>query len=189
MHVHDLGHGVGDGERAMKPGQGFLRTTLLEETVLHHHLSVYLNDHLAISSSALALLTELRKVNDLEDWAERTFAEIAEDRFKLEQLMVRLGITLSTMRQATAWIAEKVADAKARLDDEREGALARLELLEGLAMGIDGKRALWTSLQTIAARVPGLENVDFAGLIARAEQQRQEAETRRLEAAAAALRA
>jgi hypothetical protein len=152
------------------------------------HLGVYLNDHLAGSAAALELLAELGSVEGLEEWAARLQSDVAEDRHQLEQLMRKADVTQSATRQAVAWITEKLAELKTRVDDRGDGALQRLELIEGLALGIDGKRALWTALNAAADRVPALRGVDYARLIERAEEQRRAVEVRRLEAAADALR-
>jgi hypothetical protein len=151
-------------------------------------LGVYLNDHLAGSAAALELLDELRKVDGLEDWATRVRTEIAEDRQELEELMRQAGIAQSTARQAAAWVAEKLAELKTRIDDRSGGALHRLELIEALALGIEGKRAVWTALQAAAANVPPLRGVNYARLIERADEQRRTVEVRRLQAAGDALR-
>ena len=61
--------------------------------------------------------------------------------------------------------------------------LARLEKLEALALGIDGKGALWRSLQAVAEEIPALREVDLSSLNRRAEEQRQRVEKLRIEAA------
>ena len=151
------------------------------------HLSVYLNDHLAGSSGALEILDHLRQIEGLADWVETMRDAITQDRQELEALMARAGITQSAARQAAAWMAEKLAELKTWLDDRERGALARLELLEALAMGIDGKSALWKSLRAASAHVPALDGVDYARLIQRASEQRAAVEIPRIEAALAAL--
>ena len=151
------------------------------------HLHIYLNDHLAGSAAALELLAELRKQGGLENWADQVRSEITQDREELQRLMRDLNIVQSAARQAAAWLTEQLAELKTRLDDRSGGALHRFELLEALALGIDGKRALWTALQTAAVTVSALQAADYGHLIARADEQRRVVETRRLEAAAEAL--
>jgi hypothetical protein len=145
--------------------------------VPNQHLGVYLNDHLAGSTAALELLDVLRNVDGHEEWASRVRTDIAEDRQELEQLMRHLGIAEKRVRQAAAWVTEKLAELKTRIDDRSGGALQRLELIEALALGIDGKRALWTALEAAAADVPALRALDYARLV----------EVRRLQAASEAL--
>ena len=154
------------------------------------HLAVYLNDHLAGATAALALLDELEHVDGFEDWASRLKAEIAADRDQLRSLMRSLGAPESSIRRAAAWVTEKLAELKTRLDDRSGGALQRLELIEALALGIDGKRALWTALQAVAGddeALDGLQRPDYANLIQRATDQRHAVEMRRLQAAASAF--
>jgi hypothetical protein len=101
--------------------------------------------------------------------------------------MRQTNATPSTVKRATAWAAEKLTELKVRVEDPSDGALRRLELIEALALGIDGKQALWTALRTVAEGMPELEGPDYQQLIARAEEQRSAVEVQRLQAAAAAL--
>jgi hypothetical protein len=159
----------------------------MEPQLANQHLSVYLNDHLAGSAAALELLDELSTLPELEVWAREVRGEIAADRQELEKLMRTADIAVSPARKAAGWVAEKLAKLKTRIDDRADGALQRLELIEVLALGIDGKRALWTALQAAASQRPALQAVDYPRLIERAEEQRRTVEVRRLQAAAAAL--
>src|SRR3954468_15662805 len=113
------------------------------------HLATYLNDHLAGSVAAVELLEHLAK------WRagtpqERFFAElradIEADQKELESLMAGLHISTSTSRKVTAWLAEKVTLLKLRMDDPAGGGLRLLEAVEGLSLGIEGKRSLWHAL-------------------------------------------
>jgi NADH dehydrogenase/NADH:ubiquinone oxidoreductase subunit G len=67
---------------------------------------------------------------------------------------------------------------------ERE---SRLNELEGLSLGVAGKRALWEALRELP-EFAGSPDFDFAALSQRAETQLLELETLRREAAAQALR-
>lgn len=150
-------------------------------------LSVYLNDHLAGSTAGLELLDELRQIPGLEAWARQLRADIEEDRQVLESVMRSADISHSAARQAAAWVTEKLASLKTRMDGPAGSALHRLELIEALALGIEGKRALWTALQAVGDRDAGLQRPDYARLLERADQQRRVVESRRLEAAVDAL--
>ena len=101
--------------------------------------------------------------------------------------MGRVQVVESVPRQAAGWLAEKLTQLKVRLDDPATGTLRRLEALEVLAAGIDGKRALWRSLRVAAEGVPGLQDSDYDRLEQRAVEQREVVEGLRLEAAKAAL--
>lgn len=153
-------------------------------------LSTYLNDHLAGAVAALDLLGRLEAAQAGSSAAGALAdlrADIAADRQKLEALMARLDIDESRSRKALAWIAERAAHLKLRLDDSSDGALGRLEALDALAVGIEGKRALWQALAAAADGSPGLQGVDYAHLTRRADEQRARVETMRLEAAKLAL--
>ena len=151
-------------------------------------LAAYLNDHLAGSVAALELLGSLE--GEREGTADaavlaRLRADIEEDREVLGPLMERLGIAASKPRQATAWVAEKLVDLKLRLDDPGHGALRRLEALETVSLGIEGKRLLTLALSAAAAMAPELSGSEaaLAWLGRRAEEQRAMVETLRIEAA------
>ena len=104
-----------------------------------------------------------------------------------QELMQRAGVRQSRPRQAAAWITEKIAELKLRLDDPTDGSLRLLESLEALSLGIEGKHALWDALASAAAAAPALQETDYTGLKQRAEDQRRRVETHRLDAAKGAL--
>jgi len=147
---------------------------------------VYLNDHLAGASAAVEMLGVLRQIDPGSDWSGIE-TEIMQDRLELQQLMKRAGVGESRAREAVAWLSEKFVELKSRLDDESGGPLRRLELIELLGVGIDGKRALWAALQAAAEVTPALRDADYERLIRRAEQQRAIVETRRLAVGTMAL--
>jgi len=154
-------------------------------------METYLNDHLAGAVAAIDLLGRLAGADDIGDARARALAElradIAADREQLEALMARLDIDESRSRKAMAWIAERASHLKLRLDDSPDGALGWLEALDTLAIGIEGKRALWRALAAAAEHEPRLRSMDYERLVGRAEEQRSRVEMMRLEAAMAAL--
>jgi hypothetical protein len=80
-------------------------------------------------------------------------------------------------------LSEKLARIKLLLENPTGGQLARLEKLEALALGIEGKRTLWCTLLAVAEEIPALREVDFPRLSQRADDQRKRVEVRRIEAA------
>jgi hypothetical protein len=72
-----------------------------------------------------------------------------------------------------------------KLHQQVSGAVGKLEALEALAVGIQGKLALWRTLQVAPDR--RLSGVDFERLRARALAQYDEVEERRLEVARVVL--
>lgn len=154
------------------------------------HIATYLNDHLAGAVSALELLEHLETAHagtQVGRLAAELRADVEADRQTLESLMDRLQVARSRTRRAAAWLGEKVADLKLRLDDHAGGSLRLFESLEALSLGIEGKRSLWRALAIAAEEAPELRVADYEGLIRRAEDQRSRVETARLEAARRAL--
>ena len=154
------------------------------------HIATYLNDHLAGSEVALELLEFIKAEQSgmpMEQLIAELRAEITADRQELEVLMVRLNVSQSRTRKATAWIGEKVTELKLHLDDPSGGPLRLLEALEALALGVHGKWGLWQALAAAAQETPALQLTDYKELAKRAEAQRDKIEAARLEAAKASL--
>jgi hypothetical protein len=152
------------------------------------HLATYLNDHMAGSLMAVEILEHLEvEASDVMADLGTLKADIEADRDQLGALMDRLGITESRVRKVTSWIAEQVTEAKFEADDETRGTLRRLERLEVLAVGIDGKSALWRALNAAAEVAPELRGMDYEHLTERAQEQRSRVEIMRLQAARLAL--
>jgi uncharacterized tellurite resistance protein B-like protein len=159
-----------------------------EVNMSKEHLSTYLNDHLAGSVAALEILDHLiQEANDLSPFFTKLKADIEVDRQELVGLMNRLHISQSRIRKAGVWLVEQIAEAKFGMDDGDSGMLRRLERLEALSLGIDGKLALWHSLRAASALDAQLTGPDYEGLIQRARDQRESVEALRIEAATVAL--
>src|SRR5579884_562114 len=140
------------------------------------HVATYLNDHLAGSEVALELLEHLEQARagtPVGRFAAELRAEIMADRRELEALMGRLQVGVSRLRKATAWVSEKAARLKLRLDDPSAGPFRLLEILDAVSIGIEGKRLLWLALAAAGERAPDLRGPDYARLQERAEEQRR----------------
>lgn len=152
-------------------------------------LGTYLNDHLAGSVGAIELAERAIRENEGDPFAarlSRVLDKIREDQAVLEGLIERIGARQNPLKKAGAWLAEKVGRVKLA-GTEEPLALARMEVLETLAMGIQGKGALWRALRAVAARHESLDGLDLDLLERRAAEQHDEIEAMRLEAAEAAL--
>jgi hypothetical protein len=152
-------------------------------------LGVYLNDHLAGSVGAVEMVERTIRENQGQPFAERlsrVLTDIQEDQAVLESLIERLGVGQNPIKKAGAWLAEKAGRVKLGGTDDA-GDLARMEVLEALAMGIHGKRALWRALRVVAARHEVLDGLDLDRLERRAAEQHDTIEAMRLEAARAVL--
>jgi hypothetical protein len=146
-------------------------------------LDSYLNDHLAGSISALELIAhwvEVHKGEALGSFFVETEREIKADQDTLRDVMRTLGIEESKVRQAGAWAAEKVGRARLMIAGDEQGSLGLVLTLEGLIMGVTGKKLLWRALA--AAKLPGLNSYNFEQLQGRAEQQVERIEAERISA-------
>jgi hypothetical protein len=152
-------------------------------------LATYLHDHLAGAVVAINVLEALRNQHDgepLGQFAAGLLVEVEADRAVLQRVAERVGARSSGLKEATAWLGEKVSRLKLRRRAAR--GLGTFEALESLALGILGKLALWRALAVVAAADARLRGVDFDHLAARAQAQYAQVEERRLEAARTALR-
>jgi hypothetical protein len=147
-------------------------------------LSIYLNDHLAGSTVGLELA---RRLADTAGALATVAQEIEEDRATLTTVMERLSVTRDPAKVAISWGAEKAGRLKfagARLAGPE---LGRLEELEALALGVEGKLALWQALRATHGSDPRLDGIDLDALIERARSQRRRLERQRIRAAEEAL--
>lgn len=149
------------------------------------HLHSYLNGHLAGSVVALELLDQLRDsaASDDRQFFTTLREEIAADQRVLQALLRDVGGEESRLRKAGAWLTEKVGELKLRVEDPAGSGLRLLEALETLALGIQGKLALWAALETVTDRVKEVGGIDLPHLKQRARDQHGLVEARRLVAA------
>jgi hypothetical protein len=148
-------------------------------------LSAYLNDHLAGSVGAIELVERAIKENTgtlLARRLEEVLKEIRKDQAVVQDLIERVGSKENPLKKAGAWLAEKAGRVKLGGTGE-PGVLARMEVLETLAMGIQGKRALWRALRVVAGKHPVLHGLDLDLLERRAVEQHDRVEEWRLEVA------
>ena len=80
-----------------------------------------------------------------------------------------------------------LAEFKLWADDPGSCALHRLESLEALSLGIEGKASLWTALSAAADATPTLRVCDYGRLLTRARDQRTRVDARRVAVAPATL--
>lgn len=153
-------------------------------------LAIYLNDHLAGATAGLELARRALRENGENDYGRflATLAEeIDQDRRTLIEVMERLAIPRSKVKVSAGWALEKVGRLKLNGRVRGYSPLSRLIELEGLAGGIEGKRAMWLALLHTRAGDERLEDFALDALVARAEDQRQRLEPHRLSAAIAAM--
>jgi hypothetical protein len=149
-------------------------------------LSIYLNDHLAGSTVGVELAKRAAGSNrgtPIGEALSSLAQEIEEDRRELERIMASVGARRSPLKSSLAWVAEK--GGRLKLNGRLLGYsnLSRLEELEGLRLGVEGKLSLWRTLERIATSAAGISPADLERLIRRAEDQRDRVEELRLAAA------
>jgi hypothetical protein len=152
-------------------------------------LATYLSDHLAGSEAAIRLVGRYARDPDpeLAGLMRELAEEIEADREELTRLMARLGARPSPVKKAGAVGAELLTSLRGRVPVVGTGSheVARLEDLELLCLGIQGKLLLWRALEPLEH--PAFEGSDLGALARRAEDQRDRLEPFRRRAAAAAF--
>ena len=153
-------------------------------------LGIYLNDHLAGSTSGLELVRRTARAH--ADTAagpplRQLASEIAEDRRTLLAIMRTLRVPVRHYKVLGGWAAEKAARLKPNGRLRQRSPLSSVIELETLLLGIEGKRAGWRVLRRQAQVDQRLDPAQLDDLIARAEQQVETVEGLRIEAAAEAF--
>ena len=141
-------------------------------------LRIYLQDHHAASAGGVALSS--RALGSHHPLAK----QIARDRESLERVMRQLSIAPSAVKVGVVRFAERVGRLKLNGRLFKRSPLSRVIELETLVVGVRGKEALWTALQTADV---SLRDVDLGALAESARAQGAELEALRLSAARAAF--
>ena len=144
------------------------------------HLAIYMNDHLAGSTTAIELIgraVEQYKGTPLGAFFAEIGAEIEQDRDVLKAVMAENGIQPQRVKLAAAWAAEKAARLKFNGALLRRSPLTPFVELEILAVGIHGKQLLWRALRANPADDATAARLDE--LIARAQRQAEAVERQR----------
>lgn len=153
-------------------------------------LAIYLNDHLAGATAGVELARRAAKSNRGSAYGaflEELAREIGEDRDSLLKAMSRLGIGVDRLKVLGGWGSEKLGRLKLNGRLLGYSPLSRVVELEALLLAVQGKLALWRSLEHLKADLSRLSGFDFAALIARGEAQVAELERNRMRAVADAL--
>jgi|SRR5215211_1429067 len=153
-------------------------------------LAIYLNDHFGASTAGLELARRVQSSNagtPVGDFLTGLVAEIEEDRETLERIMEGLGIGTDRVKVAAGWASEKAGRLKLNGRLTSYSPLSRLVELEGLLIGVWGKRTGWLALLEIAPREPRLDEEQLRQLVVRADAQLDGLREHHAEAAAEAL--
>jgi hypothetical protein len=135
-------------------------------------LATYLKDHMAGAQFAMNLmqrLSEAYAAEPLGDFATELLEQVESDFEVLKVIAGRFDAAANPLKEAAAWLAEKVSQPK--LQFTREDPLGTFETLEFLTLGVLGKLKLWQVLSALAPSRPELQNIDFAELTLKAQTQ------------------
>jgi hypothetical protein len=155
-------------------------------------LSIYMNDQLALGILWREVAQRSQRNNrgtQLGEALARVSAGIAEDVKTFQTIMRRLGIRINPVKIGLAVGAERLGRLKLNGRLRTYSPLSRLVELDLLLMGVESKKLLWTTLQHLAGLASRLPDVDFNGLIERAERQRADLEPFRMRVGIEALAA
>lgn len=149
---------------------------------MQRHLATYLNDHLAGSVAALALISDMSGA--VSDPALKSFLVQLKDEITEEQHVLRIILQANDMKEgsfkkAAAWLGEKATAPKFGGADDSD-SLAIMQGLEMLYMGITGKLLGWAAFHAAIAPMVEALGFDLNRLHKQAETQRSMVEEFRL---------
>ena len=152
----------------------------------NENLTTYLKDHHAGSVAALELVDHLIETfegKSLEQFFKNLRKEIDADQERLEKLIKKVGAKESAVRKTGAWMVEKFARVKVRINRSEKDQMGLLDAFEALLIGITGKTALWSAIEAASENVASLRGADYARLQQRAREQCDLVDAKRLESA------
>jgi hypothetical protein len=154
-------------------------------------LAIYLNDHLLGATSGSELARRVAKQHAMSPAGAtlvRIADEIAQDRAALLRMMRRLGIPVRRYKMAAGWLLEKAGRTKTNGSLVRRAPLSSVVELEGLRLGVEGKRLMWRALRCLnGPQSSVLDEEELARLQRRAEEQGEALEGLQRKAAAGVL--
>jgi hypothetical protein len=153
-------------------------------------LAIYLNDHLTGATAGLDLARRAQGSNagtPIGNFLAGLTVEIEQDKRDLERIMERLDVGKDRLKLGAGWAAEKAGRLKLNGRITSYSPLSRLLEVEGLLLGVAGKRAAWLSLLELAPTEPRLDEADLRRLLSRADTQLRELNEHHAEAARQAL--
>ncbi len=137
-------------------------------------LRIYLQDHLAGSTGGLELARRVRGANEGTPYGKplaKLADDIEADRRSLEALMDELGFGADRAKNLAFWVGEKAGRLLPNGRLTGYSPLSRVIEIDGLIIGVNGKRSLWLTLLDVAGSDPQLDAERLRRLVERAEQQ------------------
>lgn len=142
-------------------------------------LVAYLRDHLSGSDLGLWVVSHLAETHPVA--ADRPFfarlaRQFEEERSVVRSLLTQFGASGRSMKRAASYPSSALLMLSA---GGEPGDLSLFRTLEGLAVGIQGKRCMWRALRDIETDWPSSTRMSFAELETHAIEQWEAVDTRR----------
>ena len=138
------------------------------------YLSTYLQDHRAGAEMGVNLAQRLAEENvgtPYEDFLTLLAHEIEEDVATLESFMDAFDVDKALLKTAGARVGEVLGRLKPNEHLTEYSPLSRVQELEMLRSGVQGKVALWDSLYEVSDHDARLDGDAIRALVERAERQ------------------
>jgi hypothetical protein len=142
-------------------------------------LITYLRDHLTGSDVALRVVHRLGSTHQsTEDGPlfRRLSKEFEEDRAVVRTVLTQLGASRRSIKRAAGYASGAILSVTA---GGEPGDLSLLRTLEALAIGVQGKRCLWRTLQNVRTVLSTVDGMTFVELEGKAVRQWEAIEERR----------
>jgi hypothetical protein len=158
----------------VRPARRFSTSTRRRQALI-----AYLRDHL--SGSDVAVRVVQRLVATEKGAADRTLfqrlaKEFEEDRSVVRAVLNELGASGRSIKRAVGIASGTLLSVTA---GGEPGDLSLLRTLEGLSIGVQGKRCMWRALQNLHPVPSPVRDLDFVELEAKALRQWEAIEERR----------
>lgn len=139
-------------------------------------LIAYLRDHLSGADAVIQVVGRLS--HQREGTSEGSlFAslreQLGEERSVVEALLMELGASAGSVKRLAGQATGRALKA---VGGEEPGELALFRTLEGLCVGVQGKRCLWRTLETLAPSLRAPGGPSFTELESRAVSQWEQIE-------------
>lgn len=155
---------------------------MIDEGRLGH----YLQDHYAGSAAGIELFR--RAADQQTDPVARTtltemIATVEDERNALERFLAAIGAKPDPVKNAGAWLAEKIGRFKSNGELIRRSPLSDVVELETLRLAVEGKAAGWRVLRQLAEDDSTFDAAELDKLLSAADDQIERLEGLRMSAA------
>ncbi len=161
------------------------------EMIAKERLGTYLQDHYAGSSAGIELFR--RAADQQSDPVARTaltsiLAEVEDERDALERFLDAIGTKPDPLKNAGAWMAEKLGRLKVNGELIRRSPLSDVVELEALRIAVEGKACGWRVLRSLTEDEKLFDAAELDRLHDQAGRQIEQLEELRMTAANRAFR-